>query len=216
VRELRPVGGEVDVVTDVGRYRCGAVVVAADAWTSRLVASLGIELRLVVTREQVTYFHLPDLAAFQPDRFPVWIWMDDPSYYGFPVYGDPATIKAAEDCGGAEVDPDRRTFEPDAPAEARLTQFMTHAFGATVGPTRRTVTCLYTLTADRDFVLDRVPGCPQVVMMLGAAHGFKFASWFGRTAAELLVDGSTPCDISPFALDRPGLTAPLERTAWLV
>ena len=40
--------------------------------------------RCQVTREQVTYFACPDPAAFAPDRFPVWIWMDDPSYLRLP------------------------------------------------------------------------------------------------------------------------------------
>lgn len=34
VRALRPVGGEVDVVTDDAVVRCGSVVVCADAWTT--------------------------------------------------------------------------------------------------------------------------------------------------------------------------------------
>ena len=29
--------------------------------------------------------------------------MDDPSYYGFPCYGEP-TVKAAQDCGGPVID----------------------------------------------------------------------------------------------------------------
>ena len=33
--------------------------------------------------------------------------MDDPSFYGFPTYGEP-TVKAAQDCGGPVVDPDDR------------------------------------------------------------------------------------------------------------
>ncbi len=80
----------------------------------------------------------------------------------------------------------------------------------------RSTTCLYTLTADRDFVLDRLPDHPQVLLALGAAHGFKFASWFGRALAELVVDGGTPDDISAFSLTRPGLRAPVDRDAWLV
>jgi sarcosine oxidase len=216
VREVRPVGGEVDVVTDNDVVRCGTVIIAADAWTERLLAPLDVSLPLVVQREQVTYFDPPDLAAFAPGRFPVWIWMDDPSFYGFPVYGDPTAVKASEDCGGREVDPDTRTFEPDDAAEQRLARFMVELFGAAIGRPRRSVTCLYTLDADRDFVLDRVPGAPQVLVALGAAHGFKFASWFGRTLADLVVDGSTDQEVAPFALDRPALRAPLERAAWMV
>ena len=45
------------------------------------------------------YFASPDPAAFAPERFPVWIWMDDPCFYGFPTYGEPGP-KAAQDVGG--------------------------------------------------------------------------------------------------------------------
>jgi sarcosine oxidase len=80
----------------------------------------------------------------------------------------------------------------------------------------RTTTCLYTLTADRDFVLDRLPGCEQVSVALGAAHGFKFAAWFGRTLAELGPGVPKPPQLDPFALDRSSLQRPVDRAAWLV
>ena len=63
VRSIRPVGGEVDVVTDAGAVRCGSVIVTADAWTNRLLAPLGHALPLVVLREQVSYFPTADLGA---------------------------------------------------------------------------------------------------------------------------------------------------------
>ena len=41
--------------------------------------------RSTVTQEQVSWFTpRGDPALFAPDRFPVWIWMDEPSFYGFP------------------------------------------------------------------------------------------------------------------------------------
>src|SRR3712207_7693859 len=48
---------------------------------------------ITCTQEQVTYFRAPDLEAFSPERFPVWIWHGGPEYsfYGVPVYGEPAT-----------------------------------------------------------------------------------------------------------------------------
>jgi sarcosine oxidase len=47
-------------------------------------------------------------------------------------------------------------------------------------------TCLYTLTADEDFVVDRVG--PITVLAGFSGHGFKFASVIGELAADL-VDG---------------------------
>jgi sarcosine oxidase len=215
VRALRPIGGEVDVVTDRGTVRAGHVVVTADAWTNQLLAPLGHGLPLMVLREQVSYFPRADLSEFQPDRFPVWIWMDDPSFYGFPVYGDTTALKGAEDCGGVEVDPDTRSFEPDPANEQRLTEFMHRLLGPGLGAPR-TTTCLYTLTSDRDFVCDRLPGLAQVSTALGTGHGFKFAAWFGERLAALASGEPMGPEMAPFAFDRPSLRVPISREAWMV
>lgn len=214
VEAVRPVDGEVDVVTADGTIRCGAVVICADAWTTHLLAPLGHRVSMAVTREQVSYFPTADRDDLRPGRFPVWIWMHDPSFYGFPTFGPGDLIdhvKASEDCGGDEVDPDTRTFDADPTMERRLGAFLGDRFGPS-----RTTTCLYTLTADRDFVVDRLPDHPNVCVGLGAAHGFKFASWFGRRLAALAT-GSTPrADLAAFAIDRPALGRPISREAWLV
>ena len=50
---------------------------------------------MAVTREQVSYFPTADLDDLRIGRFPVWIWMDDPSFYGFPTFG-PAEVADVE------------------------------------------------------------------------------------------------------------------------
>jgi sarcosine oxidase len=211
-------GGELEVTAqDGGAWRTGRVVIAADAWTNQLLAGLGRRLPLVVTREQVTYFACPDPAAFAPDRFPVWIWMDDPSFYGFPTYGE-AGPKVAQDCGGQPVDPDRRTFEPDPAAFDRVRAFVERRLPGAAGPPIFTKTCLYTLTPERDFVVDRLPELPGVVVLLGAGHGFKFASLLGQIAAGLLTEERTEAaaDLEAFRIDRPLLLDPDPPTSWMV
>ena len=104
-------GGDLEVVTADATYRTPRVVLTADAWTNGLLEPLGHRLPLTITKEQVTYFACPDPGAFAPDRFPVWIWMDDPCFYGFPTYGE-AGPKAAQDCGGSPVDPDDAHLRP--------------------------------------------------------------------------------------------------------
>ena len=220
VRAVRPVGGEVDIVTDTGAERFDAAVVTVDAWANHLLEPLGLAVPLAVTREQVSYYPHADLERFGVGRLPVWIWMDDPSYYGFPVFGPVAGVKGSEDCGGPLVDPDTRTFDPDDGMEGRLAAFMEGLLGPGFG-TPSTTTCLYTLTSDRDFLLDRLPGHPQVAVALGAAHGFKFASWFGEQLAGMVLGDDDPAgepsaDRAPFAFGRPGLHAPIDRSAWMV
>jgi sarcosine oxidase len=212
VRDLASAG--VEVVTDDVTYRCRRLVVCADAWTNEVLAGLGWKVPLTVMRQQVTYFRPADPSAFEPGRMPLWIWMDDPSFYGFPCFGEP-TVKMAEDCGGAEVDPDHRSFEVDFAKLSLLRAFAARVLPGSGAPVR-SVTCLYTLTPDRDFVIGPVPGHESVVVGLGAAHGFKFAPTFGRLLADLATMGSTPVDIEPFRPERPALTESDHPVSWLV
>jgi sarcosine oxidase len=143
--------------------------------------------------------------------------MGDPSFYGFPTYGE-AGPKVAQDCGGQPVDPDRRSFERDEVAYTRVTDFVGRHLPGAAGPPIYTRTCLYTLTPERDFVIDRLPELPSVVVVLGAGHGYKFASVLGRVAAELSVDGVTPSagELEAFRIDRPILLEPDPPTTWMV
>jgi len=219
VTRLRDHGeGTIEVeLADGSRHRAPQVVLAADAWTNDLLDSFDRQLPLTIIQAQVTYFASRDPALFAPDRFPIWIWMDDPSFYGFPTYGE-AGPKSAEDVGGDEVTPATRTYDRNEDGFARLTGFLERHLPDQIGTEILTKTCLYTLTPDRDFVLDRLPDHPGVLMALGAAHAYKFASVLGRILAELAVDGSTPsaADIERFRVDRPILLETNPVTSFLV
>jgi sarcosine oxidase len=185
---IRDRGGEYEVALDDGTAAtAGSVVIAADAWTNDLTAPLGYELPLRVTREQVTWYEAKDPAAFAPDRFPIWIWLGQPSFYGFPTYRGPGP-KIGEDVGGRPTTARTRSFDPDLDCLDRTGAFMADHLPGAIGPALQTKTCLYTLTPDRDFVLDRLPEHPGVIVALGAAHAYKFAAWFGRELAALALD----------------------------
>jgi sarcosine oxidase len=206
VDAIRAVGGGYEVDACGITHGTDRVILATDAWTNDLLASFDRRLPLTVTKEQVTYFASPDPAPFAPDRFPVWIWMDDPSFYGFPVYGE-AGPKVAQDCGGRPTTPATRTFEPDRAIGERVRTFLAERLPGLLGPELLTRTCLYTLTPERDFVLDRLPDAPGVLVGLGAAHGFKFASVIGRILVELALDGrsASETELGRFRIDRPAL-----------
>ena len=177
-------------------------MITAGAWSNRALAPVGVELPLRVTKEQVTYFASPNLADFHPDQFPVWIWMDDPCFYGFPAFGE-AGPKVGQDAGGQETTGDARTFEPDREALDRVVHFLQRHLPGALGPIIYTKTCLYTLTPDRDFVLDVLPHQPQIAVAIGGGHGFKFASLVGQILSDLSIDGHSPRDLAPFRIDRP-------------
>ncbi len=141
--------------------------------------------------------------------------MGVPSFYGLPAFGEPGP-KIGQDVGGAVVTGDTRSFEPDPGYSARLDAFMQDHLPGGFGPYRLRKTCLYTMTPDRDFVLDTVPGHDRAVLGQGAAHAMKFASVFGRSLVELVFDGATTSDVSAWSIHREVLTmADPPRTFWM-
>ncbi|MDQ1649622.1 MAG: hypothetical protein QOG60_1679 [Frankiaceae bacterium] len=207
VRAIRPRGDGVEVVTDAETFRAERLVVAADAWTNEVLADLDVQLPLTVTQEQVTYYSTPNLADFAPDRFPVFMWHGAHNFYGFPVYGEVAT-KLGQHMGGHEVTATSRDFVPDPVRQQRQREFLADHVPGFLGPELYTKTCLYTIPPDQDFVLDTVPGFPQVTVAIGAGHAFKFASLLGRILSELALDGRSTSPIDTFRIDRPALTDP--------
>jgi sarcosine oxidase len=165
--------GEVQVYSGGVTYTGRQLIVAAGPWSFNVLACLGIQ-----------------------------IWMDDPSYYGLPVFGEKGP-KAARDAGGKPVMAETRTFEADREAIRALREFLARYLPTALGPEIYTKTCLCTLTPDRDFVIDRVPGHDNVWITIGAGHAFKFASVIGRILSELAIDARTPSDLHPFGIERP-------------
>jgi sarcosine oxidase len=168
---------------------------------------LGLTLRITVTEEQVTYYATPNLKEFAIGRFPVFIWEGDEPVYGFPVYGEVAT-KVGLDASGPEVDPDRRGYLPDPLREGRAEAWLKKYIPGFLGPILYTKTCQYAMPRDRRFVVDHLPGYPQIIVCVGAGHAYKFAALFGKILSELAMDGQTGYPIDPFTINRPAITDP--------
>lgn len=193
----------VIVRTEAGEVRADRVILATDAWANDLLAPLGAPVPLEVMQEQVTYFLPDDPAPFDLGRLPNWIWEGQRSFYGFPTFGEP-TIKAARDASYNLMTPAERTFVPSADLLAELEHFMAQTF-ARSGRALRTVTCQYAITPDREFILDAVPGHPEIIVGLGAGHAFKYTPVIGRVLADLATSGTTSSDIARFRM--PGVAA---------
>jgi sarcosine oxidase len=64
-------------------------------------------------------------------------------------------------------------------------------------------TCLFTNTPDEHFVVDRLPGSPQVVVASPCSgHGYKFASVMGEILADLAVGKTSRFNLDLFRLGR--------------
>jgi sarcosine oxidase len=202
VESVRVDGAKIAVRSRGKEFHARKLVIAAGPWSRRVLDWFDVHLPLEVTKEQAQYFLPADPGSFSAERFPVWIWMDDPSFYGFPLFGEPA-VKVTQDAGGKAVDPNTRSFESDPEIVARTRAFLAEHLPAALGPEHLVKTCLYTLTPDRDFVIDTLPGVPNVSLAIGAGHAFKFASAIGRLLAGFAFEDAAPLSLERFAVDRP-------------
>jgi sarcosine oxidase len=207
VEQIEPKGEGVLLKTSAGDFHCKRLVITAGGWANKLLENVGVNLPLIVTEEQVTYFATPHLRDFSPERFPVWIWHGEDVFYGFPVYGEVAT-KAGQDLGGDVVTVDTRTFEPNPRPLEKLQNFLAERIPDFLGPQLYTKPCIYTMPPDRGFVIDTLPNLPQISVAIGAGHAFKFASLIGLILSELAIDGNSSYDISAFSLSRAAITDP--------
>jgi sarcosine oxidase len=67
---------------------------------------------------------------------------------------------------------------------------------------RMAKTCLYTMTPDGHFLIDRVVSPHIILVSACSGHGFKFAPVIGEIVADLAIQATTAHDIARFRLDR--------------
>jgi sarcosine oxidase len=189
-----PVSGGVAVTTDRDRYRADALVLTAGSWSAALLGSLGVPL--TVTRQPLFWIE-PGVDAFDLGQSPCWAIQrpDRPGlFYGFPrlsvELAPTPGVKLAHHCPGEPTQPDapRRPAGHDELDE--LLEAVAPFLPRIAGPRRADRVCLYTLSADGHFVLDRHPEHAQVVFGCGfSGHGFKFAPVIGEALADLALSG---------------------------
>jgi len=202
VLSVAPYGSGVRLVTDSGEIEARAAIVAAGAWLKDLLPDLPAPLR--ATREVMAWFRPRDAAPFDPSRFPVFILESRHGmHYGFPA--TPAgLVKIAKHHHRDETiiadEPRRAVSEVD---EALIRPLLADHIPAANGPLAAAKTCLYTMTPDHDFLIDRLPEAPQIVIASPCSgHGFKFAPVIGEILADLALEGGTAHDIGRFRLSR--------------
>ena len=97
------------------------------------------------------------------------------------------------------VDPDTVDRAVSAEDEALIRRAIADHIPAANGPLRLAKTCLYTVTPDRDFLIDRLPGARNIIVASPCSgHGFKFAPVIGQALADLVARGETRHDLSRF------------------
>jgi monomeric sarcosine oxidase len=188
---LSPAGDGAVAHTDSGTFTAPVIAVAAGAWLAPLLDGL-VELPpLTVTQQQVFHF-APKIVP--PDPWPIFVHKDGTDdCYGLPGGRDgevPGAMKVGEHAGFRPTTAADRDFVVDPAARARLAEFIARRIpGLDPAPVNE-VTCLYTWTANEDFVLDRRG--PFVVASPCSGHGAKFAPLLGEAIADLAAGKPAP------------------------
>lgn len=189
------VDGAVRALTlaDGRTIEADAFVFAAGPWMGSLFPEL-VGSHLTVTRQEVYYFGTPaGDGRFAEEDLPVWLDFGGRFIYGIP---GPAGggFKVADDTPGPSIDPTAGDRTPDPAGVAAMRAFVTRRFPALAGaPLIRSEICQYESTPDSNFILDRHPRAPNVVLAGGGSgHGFKMGPVVGELVARLVLDGAEP------------------------
>ncbi len=202
-------GSHVTVRTDKDIYSADKLVITSGAWTKNIVPSLPAEL--TVTRQLIAWMNPVEWSSFTLNNFPCWFMNDDDGnlFYGFPIlppkeFSGPVGLKLAHHKPGNFVDPDKvdRNIQPGE--EKLLKNILERHFPGVSGQVLTLKTCLYTNSADANFIIDHVPGTDShVAIATGfSGHGFKFSSVVGEILSDLVIDGKTDLPIDFLKLSR--------------
>ncbi|KAK9521458.1 hypothetical protein VZT92_021261 [Zoarces viviparus] len=206
VTDIKP-GPVVTVSTSAGVYRAKSVVITAGPWANRLLAHTGLQLPLKVVKINVCYWKEKVPGTYDvKQRFPCFLLTESEEtkyhIYGLPSNEYPGLMKICYHIGG-ETDPDERDKQTDRSDIDILQRIIARCFPGLVPEPAVVESCMYTMTPDQHFVLDRHPSHSNIVFGAGfSGHGFKFGPIIGKLLCELILGEVPSYDLSPFRIRR--------------
>jgi sarcosine oxidase len=211
--------GTVEVITSANTYSAAKVIVTAGPWMQKLLGE-GYAAYLKIYRQVMYWFAVESHPEqYTPERFPVFIWIAGnrprDMLYGFPsVDGPHGGIKIAAEQYDTTVDPNA---VPRAVTEAEIsamyTAYIAPRFPSVSGKCLRTATCLYTVTPDAKFIVDRFRNYENIVFASACSgHGFKHSAALGEALALQALGRASSIDLSGFRARRLSPEA-LEKTS---
>ena len=214
VRELVTAGGHVlGVKTTAGEFRAPATVVAAGAWSRRLVESVGAKCPTQAKAD--TRYTTAPLGI--PPSLPLLLYNDAAIFYiryerdGLLVGGEDKPVDSLNPPLAASIPKDGayrvreqvRQLEPVMP-------IIKHA---EVG---QVTSAVASYTRDQRFILDAVPGVKGLYVMTACQEaGITHGPALGKMMSELILDGHTQVDRTAFRLTRFGTSAAETAGPWM-
>ena len=200
---------KVVVRTDKGEYEAEKAILTAGPWITKLLAEKYAQF-FKIYRQVMYWFDVEDsILKFEALHFPVWIWEFGTSVedlmYGFPaIDGAHGCVKSAFEQYRVETDPDAVSKEVSKKEiEKFYGRYIQPHFAGITENCVKADSCLYTVTPDHKFVIDRHPEFPQIIIASPCSgHGFKHSAAIGEILAQLVTDGRSEIDISAFSFRR--------------
>ncbi|GAA6109593.1 peroxisomal sarcosine oxidase [Tachysurus ichikawai] len=200
-------GDLITVTTDSGTYQAKNLVITAGPWAKTLLSHTGLQLPLQVLRINVCYWKekIPGSYSIN-NRFPCFIQMQpkeaEHDIYGLPSNEYPGLMKVCYHMG-SETEPDERDRQTDRREVDALSSYISRCFPGLVPVPAVVESCMYTITPDKHFVLDRHPSYSNIVIGAGfSGHGFKFGPVVGKVLCEMSMGQNPSYDLSPFSIHR--------------
>jgi monomeric sarcosine oxidase len=201
-------GGIIAVRTSDGtEIEAESMIFAAGPWAAKELGKLGVPCE--VRRKSLFWFACDKSEYSSGSGLPVYLFeLPNGIFYGFPKL-DEHGVKFAEHSGGRTVE-DQLTVDRtiDADEERRLVEALAQLLPGVSPRVTQHAVCMYTMSPDEHFILDRHPAAANVVFAAGlSGHGFKFVPVLGRALADLALDGGTDLPIDFLSLKRFGRAA---------
>ena len=179
------------VHTSNGEFTGDQIIVAAGAWSGRVLPELNLPLQVLAKQQH--WYQIDRVDNKLVNEFPCTFFeRDDNSCFYVTPELDTLGMKVCEHTGGDEL-PQLSQFSNDLneAQKKRTDDFLEDCFHFTKSRLVHHSMCKYTMTPDSHFIVDRHPIYPQLVFAAGfSGHGFKFAPTVGKRLVGML-DGQT-------------------------
>ncbi|KAL9981731.1 hypothetical protein ACROYT_G010474 [Oculina patagonica] len=215
VTEIHP-GSLVRIKTTKNLFTARKVIFTAGAWTNKLLKPLGLTLPLQAIKAPVLYWKTKQPGMYSlKNGFPTFYdctASDGRLLYAIPSFEYPDMVKLGP-TGACKLPEIRREIDPDLRDSHRdLLDIHIQRTGEYLqehfphidhGEPAIVEDCMYTLTPDEGFVLDKHPRFPNIIIGAGfSAHGFKLGPVSGKILAQLAMNETPSYDMSPFRIAR--------------
>jgi sarcosine oxidase len=212
VREITPLDdGTVEVKTTAKCYSANRVIVTAGPWIQELLGEKYARW-FKIYRQILCWFALAkNRERYSPERFPIFIWITGnrpcDMMYGFPAVDGPhGGVKISTEQYQVTVDPDAvsRTVG-ESEIAALYSEYIAPRFPDVSAECLRSTTCLYTVTPDAKFIVDKFRGTESIAFASACSgHGFKHSAALGEALALQALGKPPVVDLTAFSLRRFG------------